>query len=122
MIYAIKILIFGLMFIASAQSAPDCNQPQTTADMRDCAAINLDQSDHQLNAVYGKLMKKLDDEGQRKLKESQRSWIKFRDLNATFLADLNRGGTMEPLTYITTKAEMTDRRVQELTNELNMRE
>ena len=75
-----------------------------------------------MNAVYGKLLKALDPEGQRRLKESQRAWIKFRDSDTEFRADLNRGVTMEPLARTTTKTELTAQRAKELKSELELRE
>jgi uncharacterized protein YecT (DUF1311 family) len=115
-------LIFGLVFTIIAQATPDCNSPQNTPEMRDCAGLDLKKADDELNAVYGKLLKTLDPEGQRRLKESQRAWIKFRDSDAEFRADLNRGGTMEPLARTTTKTELTAQRAKELKSELELRE
>lgn len=122
MICVRTLLMFCLAFTVSAQAVPDCNSPQNTPEMRDCAGIALKKADDELNAVYGKLLKTLDPEGQRRLKESQRAWIKFRDTDAEFRADLNRGGTMEPLTRTTTKAERTAQRAKELKSELELRE
>jgi len=56
-------LIFGLVFTIIAQATPDCNSPQNTPEMRDCAGLDLKKADDELNAVYGKLLKTLDPEG-----------------------------------------------------------
>ena len=115
-------LIIGLVLTVSAQAAPDCSNPQTTPEMQECAAADLKKADDELNAVYDMLLKTLDTEGQRKLIEAQRAWIKFRDSDAEFRADLNRGGTMEHLTRTAAKNEITAQRVKDLKNELELRE
>lgn len=46
----------------------------------------VDQANAKLDAVYKRLMSKLDADGQRALKEAERSWIKWRDDEAMLMA------------------------------------
>ncbi len=46
----------------------------------------MDQANTRLDAVYKRLMGKLDADGQKALKEAERSWIKWRDDEAMLIA------------------------------------
>jgi len=46
-------------------------------------------------------------ESKRKLKESQRAWIAFRDAEAAFAADQARGGSAAPTIRYGTMTELT---------------
>ena len=72
-------------------------------------------ADAKLNAVYKRLMTKLDKQSQAKLKATQRLWIAFRDGEADFHADaLYRGGSISPMDYSGTQRELTLKRTKEL--------
>ena len=113
----------AIAFIAfnSYALALDCNNAMTDPEMYQCAGKDLAAADKKLNQTYGRLMSLLDNEGQKKLKEAQRAWLKFRDANADFAGDLNRGGTLERLNFLGAKANMTNARVEELDSEIESR-
>lgn len=113
--------VVTLCWVSNAAAVESCQDPQTTAEMRDCAAADYQRVDRELNDVYQKLLKVLDDEGQHKLRESQRAWVKYRDANAELIADSSRGGTLEPLTRVSAMTQMTQERVGELRKELDLR-
>jgi uncharacterized protein YecT (DUF1311 family) len=46
----------------------------------------VDRANAEIDKVYGQLMKKLDPEQQKSLKEAQRAWIKWRDVEADLIA------------------------------------
>jgi uncharacterized protein YecT (DUF1311 family) len=56
------------------------SQDSTTSGMRRCVSQFYEVWDGLLNLSYKELMSKLDRDGQQKLREAQRAWIKFRDL------------------------------------------
>ncbi|WP_036986543.1 lysozyme inhibitor LprI family protein [Pseudogulbenkiania sp. MAI-1] len=116
----IFLLLAFLPFFADAGGA--CDKAITNADMLRCAEVEYSAADKNLNAIYSKLLKKLDAEGQRKLRASQRAWIKFRDLDSEFSGDINRGGSAESLTIIGAQTLMTEVRAKELEQELKIRE
>lgn len=114
--------IFLLFAIAQAHAADPCKGATTDMQLRECESKSLSAADAKLNIAYSKLTKLLDAEGKKKLKEAQRAWIAFRDANAVFAGDLNRGGTAEDLNIIGTKTNMTNARVKELQSEIEARE
>jgi uncharacterized protein YecT (DUF1311 family) len=65
---------------------PDFKPPGTEEN----AAV--DQANVKLDAVYKRLMGKMDADGQKALKEAERSWIKWRDDEAMLMA--RAGGTV----------------------------
>src|SRR6266436_9869073 len=70
---------------------------QNQAEMNRQAAKDFHNADAELNSTYAALMAKLPDaESKRKLKESQRAWLAFRDAEAAFAGDQTRGGSMGP--------------------------
>ena len=88
---------------------------QSQAEMNREAAENFETADKALNEVYKKLVAKLDDESQAKLKTAQKAWIAFRDAEAEFEADMGaRGGSMWPLIYHGRRAGLTKERTEVL--------
>jgi uncharacterized protein YecT (DUF1311 family) len=57
-------------------------EPRTTGDEERAA---VEQANKRLDAVYKQLMGKLDADGQKALKEAERSWIKWRDDEALLM-------------------------------------
>jgi uncharacterized protein YecT (DUF1311 family) len=88
---------------------------QTQAEMNRQAAKDFHKADAELNSTYAALMAKLPDaESKRKLKESQRAWIAFRDAEAAFAADPFRGGSAAPVLRWTSMTETTEQRIKQL--------
>ena len=93
---------------------------QSQAEMNRQAAKDFEKADAELNSTYAALMAKLPDaESKQKLKESQRAWLAFRDAEAAFQADGERGGSMAPLIYSTTASELTQARIEALRKQLS---
>ena len=88
---------------------------QTQASMNAEARADFKRADAELNKTYEAVLKKLpDDESKRKLKESQRAWLAFRDAEAAFAADEARGGSMAPTLRYATMTELTQQRIKQL--------
>ena len=65
------------------------------------AAKDFEKVGAELNSAYAALMAKLPDaESKQKLKESQRAWLAFRNAEAAFQADGERGGSVAPLNLL----------------------
>ena len=81
----------------------DCiTQNQSTTEMLECAKEAYTKWDKELNNVYKELMKLLDSNSQKKLKESQKQWLKYRDEEFSFIGQLysTKEGTMYlPMRY-----------------------
>jgi len=93
---------------------------QSQAEMNRQAAKDFEKVDAELNSAYAALMAKLPDaESKQKLKESQRAWLAFRDAEAAFQADGERGGSMARLIYSTTASELTQAHIEALRKQLS---
>jgi len=78
----------------------------------------VDQANKKLDAVYKKLMAKMDAEGQKALKEAERSWIKWRDDEAVLAARAGGsiGGSALRVDFFVAQKKLIDERI-ELLNE-----
>ncbi|WP_319497266.1 lysozyme inhibitor LprI family protein [uncultured Cohaesibacter sp.] len=106
-------LASSLIMTASAY-ALDCQNPVTTVDMSECAAIAYQKADEELNDVYQQLRSMLDEPGKLLLRDTQRAWIPYRDAECARVADTFRGGSMAGLAHLSCLSEMTSRRSTEL--------
>ena len=92
---------------------------QTQVAMNAQARTDFKKADAELNKTYEALLAKLPDiEGKEKLKQSQRTWLAFRDAEAAFAADQARGGTMAPTVRYETMTELTEQRIKQLKTSL----
>ena len=98
---------------AAAQDAA-CNNAQSTAAMRECEAGRFKRADAAMNAAYRSLSARLDAGGQAKLRAAQQAWIKFRDAEADYQANAERGGTLAPLIATSVRADLTESRRKDL--------
>ena len=105
-----KILSVILLFAA----APVAVLAQTNAEMKEEAAELLEESDKAMNAAYQQLLKILGDEGKRRLRESQRAWLTFRDAEAGFDSHHMAGGTGEGLERLGSLNQLTEERTERL--------
>ena len=98
----------------AAESGGDCKVATTTAAMRACENARYEKADRELNVVYQKLIKELGAGPREKLRVAQNAWLRFREANSDFQASLAEGGSLAPLLKISTLAEMTEARTEEL--------
>jgi uncharacterized protein YecT (DUF1311 family) len=111
-----KLIRLGLVVFALGMGiALITLKAQTQTDLNEQAADALKKSDDQLNALYKKLMAAEPDQIARdKLKKAQLAWIAFRDADAAYAADANRGGSMEPMVELQAEEAMTKQRIADL--------
>jgi uncharacterized protein YecT (DUF1311 family) len=96
---------------------------QSQAEMNRQAAKDFEKADAELNSTYAALMAKLPDaDSKRKLKESQRAWIAFRDAEAAFAADQVRGGSAAPVLRWTSVTQTTEQRIKQFKTDFPMAE
>jgi uncharacterized protein YecT (DUF1311 family) len=83
-------------------------------------AAALEQANTQLDAVYKRLMAKLDTDGQKALKEAERSWIKWRDDEALLIARVGGavGGSGLRVDVLTAQAKLIRQRTEVLSEYL----
>jgi uncharacterized protein YecT (DUF1311 family) len=76
----------------------------------------MDQANTRLDAVYKRLMSKLDADGQKALKEAERSWIKWRDDEALLMARAGGaiGGSGLRVDFLKAQARLISQRTEVL--------
>lgn len=88
---------------------------QTQSEMNAQARAEFERADAELNKTYKALLARLSDaESKKKLEESQRAWIAFRDAEASFAADQVRGGSAAPVLRYMSMTESTEQRIKQL--------
>ena len=90
----------------------------TTYGLIQCEQIALEKWDKELNRAYKELMNQLSESQQQLLRESQRKWIQFRDLELSFQSQVysDMQGTMWSISYASASRELTKNRATELIN------
>jgi uncharacterized protein YecT (DUF1311 family) len=93
---------------ASKGKEPDFKPPGTEEN----AAV--DQANKKLDAIYKQLMGKLDADGQKALKEAERSWIKWRDDEAMLMARVGGavGGSAMRVDFANAQKKLIDQRIE----------
>ncbi|MFQ5604436.1 MAG: lysozyme inhibitor LprI family protein [bacterium] len=116
-LFVIFIFLATALEVGFAQEPPSsdpCAEATTTLEMQECLQVRYEKADADLNLVYKLLKSKLSERRQIKLQAVQRAWIFFRDKSAEFEASEEEDGSMYPLIYQLTLAEMTEKRVEKL--------
>ena len=93
---------------------PDFKPPGTEEQ----AAV--EQANTRLDAVYKPLMGKLDADGQKVLKEAERSWIKWRDDEAMLIARVGGaiGGSGMRVDFANAQLKLINQRIEALSEYL----
>ncbi len=97
---------------------PCMDKASTTLAMETCIQVETQVQDSRLNRVYKQLMAKLDAEPQKRLRDVQRNWIKYRDGNCAFHGSLS-GGSIDRLQGALCMLDMSRDRAAELERVLN---
>ncbi|HSP44491.1 MAG TPA: lysozyme inhibitor LprI family protein [Chthoniobacterales bacterium] len=107
---SVAFVITALAFESKGKD-PDFKPPGTEEN----AAV--DQANTRLDAVYKRLMGKLDADGQKALKEAERSWIKWRDDEAILIARVGGavGGSSMRVDVSNAQKKLIDQRTEVLT-------
>ena len=122
---AMKFMPFAFLFVATsafADDAPNCKNPTAQSEMTQCATLDYEKADKELNQIWPKLKSDAQgsDEGTGKseyldaLLASQRTWIAFRDAECTWQGFEMHGGSGEPMLYYGCLARLTQQRIKQL--------
>ena len=102
----------ALLLTASVVAFADA---QTDSGINAQARTDFERTNATLKKGYDELLARLPDaESKRKLEESQRAWIAFRDAEASFAADQVRGGAAAPAARYMSMKESTEQRIKQL--------
>jgi uncharacterized protein YecT (DUF1311 family) len=91
-----------------------CNQPQTQAEINNCAAALYRESDRRLNEVYKQVISKLNRRDREKLIDEQLAWIQRRDASCKDQGRMTPGGSAYAGVRNSCLAAETDKRTAEL--------
>ena len=72
------------------------------------------KADTELNIVYNKLIKTLNNKERQLLIKAEKNWIKFRDSHCEFEGSQYEGGSIYSLIYSNCLTELTCKRIAEL--------
>jgi uncharacterized protein YecT (DUF1311 family) len=122
--------------VVARQAAPTQNpceeKPISQRQMDDCAAFEYKEADAHLNKVYRKAMQYMTDDLARaqkqadqkemkyeeaaiaSLKEAERTWLSYRDIQCKAAAQQYEGGTMAPMIYSQCLTTVTEHRTADL--------
>ena len=105
----------------------DCANAMAQADMNQCAYLDFEKADKELNQVYKQALKSQADLDQQSaemnpdyvgavkaLKKAQRAWIDYRDGQCEGVGYQAAGGSMQPMLIDGCKAQLTQTRTKEL--------
>lgn len=95
-------------------AGPGTLRAQSQMEMNQQAAAAFEKADKEMNKIYAKVIASLDAEGAAKLKAVQRAWLVLRDAQAAFDADAERGGSLAPMIYSGSEADLTKQRTAQL--------
>lgn len=98
------ILLFGVLLISSPAAAEDRHLSKSyascmeksggvTAEMLNCADAELQIQDARLNRAYQALMTQTVAVRKGELRDVQKQWLKFREMNCRFYEDPDRGSS-----------------------------
>jgi len=130
------LFVFSPRLAAAQQAASPqnpCNEkPINQRQMDDCAAFEYKQADARLNSVYRKAVQYMTDDltrararGDQKqikyeetaiasLKEAERTWLSYRDIQCKAAAQQYEGGSMAPMIYSQCLTNLTQHRTADL--------
>ena len=107
---------------AFADDALNCKDPQDQNSMTQCAALDFEKADKELNKVWPKIKSDAqgNDQGTGKteyvdaLLASQRTWLAYLEAQCKWQGFDMHGGSGEPMLYYGCKARLTSERIKEL--------
>ena len=109
---------------ASAEEPLNCLDPQDQTSMTQCAGLDFEKADKELNAIWPALKAQAmeDDKAEgtgtqdteNALLESQRAWLAFRDAECKWQGFAAHGGSMEPMLVNICAAKLTRDRIKQL--------
>ena len=100
---------------AMATTSVDCANADNTMAIVDCHSNRYQVADKRLNAIYTAAMKALTEDEKSALKTAQKTWLKYRDANFSFVIEMNKdSGSYANIAISNFKADFVENRVTEL--------
>ena len=115
---ALRALGLALLLTAAAPNG----FAQTQHDLNGREDAKADALDRRLNGLYGALMSRYTPADQALLRQSERSWIKYRDDDCKYEASGVIGGSIYPMIYAECVQQRTAERIKHLEYQSNCQE
>jgi uncharacterized protein YecT (DUF1311 family) len=107
-----KILVLLTLVTMTFAGSTLSIRAQSQNEMTQQAWADFDKADKELNVLYQKILKTLDDDvTKQKFIAAQKAWLKFRDAQGAFDSDEMRGGSGEPMLLAGSETETTKARI-----------
>jgi uncharacterized protein YecT (DUF1311 family) len=107
-----------------AEDAPNCADPPDQSAKAQCAQIEFEKADAELNKIWPELKAQAEEEDKRDgpdkqdfadaLTASQQAWSIFRDAECKWQSYAAKGDPLEPMLVNICKAKLTRERVKQL--------
>jgi uncharacterized protein YecT (DUF1311 family) len=109
-------LLAAVSFSAQQMNEPDspCFNVGVTYDAVECLLKAKESSDAALNSIYQEIRKRLEGDDAKRLVETERLWIQYRDANCEAERALYEPGTAAQPAYLACIEAMTRARTKEL--------
>ena len=111
-----SLVIFLLtVFVSAAWAAEggtgDCDMGGNMSQMRACAGTRLTKADQELNRSYKQLITRLSEKNRRRLRDSQRAWLSYRDKACNYeVGPSTEGGTLWSMEEALCEEKLTKQR------------
>ena len=117
-------LLTFLLVSGDCFAALDCDKVISTPEINECASLEFEKVDKELNAAYKEVMSSLSDDDpylaqryadtKESLVAAQRLWIKFREEDCNAVFNYFRDGTISTAMQLSCMTEHTKLRTQQL--------
>lgn len=112
------LFIISMLSFPFASHSTCMDDAMSTSDINECTYKEYLVVDKKLNYSYQELLKIIPDNSKKKLREAQRAWLKYRDLECDFASEFLQGGTLATVVTKTCFVEMTKKRVLKLDSDI----
>lgn len=119
-----NLFIYFLFLYSGVATSANCESPENTIEINECAAIQQDRVEKELNIVYSRVFNSITKEseegvdGKSDLKkrfiEAQRNWIKFRETDCDAIYLHWYPGSIRGIRSINCMRSRAEQRIKEL--------
>lgn len=120
-----SLLFICLIFSKQVVFASNCESPQTTIEINQCAELELKKTEAELNKQYQLALKQMDEVGKdasisdksklkQNLVDAQRLWVKFRESDCKTVYTLWSDGSIKNVMYLSCMTAKAEQRIKEL--------
>jgi uncharacterized protein YecT (DUF1311 family) len=98
----------------SGAGVANCSSAHTQYELNVCTGRLYERADAQLNALYKKVLGRLEPAGAARLVRVQRLWLRYRDAQCSVVHDLYAGGSIQPAATNGCLRDLTEERISDL--------